>query len=136
MTSGAVLVFDGDCGVCDAGVQRILRHERRHSLTFAAHGSRFAENLLARHPSLNGVDSMIWVEPGTDGERVLVRSEAVLRAADYIGGGWRLAGVLRLIPRGLRDRAYDLLARNRHRLSRPPGVCRVPDSAVRERFLA
>jgi predicted DCC family thiol-disulfide oxidoreductase YuxK len=135
MSSGAVLIFDGDCGVCDAGIQRILRHERRHTLAFASHGSRYAADLIAHHPVLRSVDSIIWVEPGAVGERILVRSDAVLRAAAYLGGGWRLAGLLRLIPRALRDAAYDLLARNRHRLSRRPGICRVPDTAVRKRFL-
>jgi predicted DCC family thiol-disulfide oxidoreductase YuxK len=136
MTPGAVLVFDGDCGICDAGVQRILRNERRHSLSFAALGSRYAAELIARHPELRGVDSMIWVESGTHGDRLWIRSDALLRAAEYLGGGWRWTGLLRLIPRALRDAAYDLLARNRHRLSRRPGTCRVPESAVRERFLA
>jgi predicted DCC family thiol-disulfide oxidoreductase YuxK len=137
VTSGAVLVFDGDCGVCDAGIQKILRHERQHSLTFAAHGSRYAAELLARHPALRDVDSMFWVEPKADGERILVRSDAVLRAAAYLGGGWRLVGrLLRLFPRALRDAAYELIARNRHRMAPRVEACRLPESAVRERFLA
>jgi predicted DCC family thiol-disulfide oxidoreductase YuxK len=135
--AGAVLVFDGDCGVCDAGIQRILRSERRHSLIFAAHESRYAADLVARHPGLRDVDSMFWVEPTADGERILIRSDAVLRAAAYIGGVWKLAGLLlRLFPRVLRDAAYELIARNRHRMARRVEACRLPEPAVRERFLA
>ena len=80
---------------------------------------------------------MIWVEPAADSrpERVFVRSEAGLRVARYLGGPWRLAAVARLVPRVLRDAAYDLVARHRHRLTRDTDRCVIPPAAARERFL-
>jgi predicted DCC family thiol-disulfide oxidoreductase YuxK len=138
VSAGPVLLYDGDCGVCSAGVQLILRRERRRTLRFAGLRSNVGIALVTRHPELQGVDSLVWLEPGEAGkpERIFVRSEAVLRVADYLGGVWRIGRVLGLLPVRLRDRAYDLFARNRHRIRGAAETCVLPDSQTRARFLS
>jgi predicted DCC family thiol-disulfide oxidoreductase YuxK len=95
----------------------------------------FGRLVRRRHPELDGVDSIIWLDPPMDRGRVLVRSDAALRVARYLGGWWRLALVFRLLPRALRDAGYDLIARHRHRLAGSGPSCLVPGPDVRERFL-
>ena len=123
--------------MCAASVQFILRHERRHTLQFAALQSDAAAAIRARHPELEGVDSMVWVEPAGNGrgERVALRSAAVIEAAHYVGGPWRLAAVGKLLPARLRDAMYDLVARHRHRFLRNPDQCFLPPASVRSRFI-
>lgn len=132
-----LLLYDGACGFCAESVRLILRHERRHSLYFASLQSPVGEAVRARHPELAGVDSMVWVEPAAsgDGERVLVRSDAGLRIAAYLGGLWVALTPARLLPRIVRDRAYDLIARHRHRVSGSLDTCVVPPPSTRARFL-
>jgi predicted DCC family thiol-disulfide oxidoreductase YuxK len=134
--AGPVLLYDGACGLCGATVRFVLRHERRRTLRFAALGGRYARGVVARHPGLDGTDSVVWVDPATGirPERVLLRSAAALRVAGYLGGAWRLLRVVWLVPRPLRDAAYDLVARHRHRLS-AAGACVVPGPEERSRFL-
>lgn len=131
-----LLLYDGSCGLCAASVQFVLRHERPHTLRFAALESDIGREIRRRHPELWDVDSMMWVEDGTEGERVWVRSAAALRVARYIGGPWQAAMIAYLVPRPLRDAVYDLIARHRHRLARGPESCYLPPPAVRARFLA
>jgi predicted DCC family thiol-disulfide oxidoreductase YuxK len=133
--SGPLLLYDGTCGFCAAGVQFILRHERNHTLRFAALESDIGRAVRARHPETAGVDSMIWVEGSESAERALVRSDAALRIAEYMGGAWPLGVIGYLLPRFLRDAAYDLIARNRRSLARQPEHCLIPPPAVRMRFL-
>jgi predicted DCC family thiol-disulfide oxidoreductase YuxK len=117
-------------------VQFILRHERQHVLRFAALESETGHQIRARHPDVSRVDSMIWIDhPGGANEHVLIRSAAGLRIARYMGGVWRLASLAVLVPRPIRDAAYDLIARHRHRLVAGGDVCYVPSAAVRQRFL-
>lgn len=117
-------------------MQFILRHERQHVLRFAALESETGRQTRARHLDIAGIDSMIWVEhPGGSEERVLIRSAAGLRIAGYMGGLWRLALLARVIPRPVRDAAYDFIARHRHRLVTGAEQCYVPSPAVRRRFL-
>jgi predicted DCC family thiol-disulfide oxidoreductase YuxK len=132
---GPVLLYDGACGFCSALVQTVLRRDRRRTLRFAALQGAYARGLIARHPELAGVDSLVWAETSARGERVLVRSEAGLRLARYLAGPWHLALAVRLVPRALRDSAYDLVARHRHVLHGPSDTCFVPPPDVRERFL-
>jgi predicted DCC family thiol-disulfide oxidoreductase YuxK len=121
-------------------VQFILDHERdRRTLRFASLESPTGADVRRRHRELEGVDSLIWVQPAAAGapERVLVRSQAVFEAARYLGGVWAaLAAVGRIVPRVIRDAVYDLIARNRYRISaRMASACRIPTSDERVRFL-
>ena len=64
-----------------------------------------------------------------------MKSEAVLRIVESLGGGWHLARPLRLVPQTLRDRVYDFVAKNRYRWFGKRETCRFPSDADRERFL-
>jgi predicted DCC family thiol-disulfide oxidoreductase YuxK len=135
--AGPVLLYDGTCGFCAASVQLVLRHDRHGTLRFAPLEGTLGAEVRRRHAELEGVDSMVWVEPGPAGApaRVLTRADAALRIARYLGGWWRLAGAARVLPRSLRDAMYDLVARHRHRLVRGGPACLVPAPEVRARFL-
>jgi predicted DCC family thiol-disulfide oxidoreductase YuxK len=92
--------------------------------------------MRARHPELETVDSVIWYERDPPRDVLLVRSSAVLRVLRYLGGPWRLLAWLGgLLPRPLRDRAYDVIARHRHTLVRGAPLCLVPTPDQRDRFV-
>lgn len=133
----SVLLFDGTCGFCASRVRMILRHDRRGTLRFASIDGAYGRGVRARHPELTSIDSMVWVEPAAGGgpERVWVRSEAALHVARYLGGFWRLALAGALLPQRLRDAAYDLVARHRHRWPGAGDSCVVPTPEMRARFL-
>ncbi len=131
-----VLLYDGTCGFCAASVQFILRHESQSTLQFAPLQGRWAAGLRGRHPELEGVDSMVWVDgAGTPRESVQIRSRAVLKAAGYLGSLWGLARIGWLVPVGVADCVYDFVARHRHAILRAPEMCYVPAADVRTRFL-
>jgi predicted DCC family thiol-disulfide oxidoreductase YuxK len=115
----------------------LLRADRRRAFRFAPLGGDFAAGVLARHPSLRGVDSLILVEVSNDGsdEAVHVRSEALIRVSRYLDGAWRLPSLLGGLPRPLRDWAYDIFARHRYRLTGRFETCPLPSAEVRSRFL-
>lgn len=130
-----LLLYDGACGLCNATVRRVLRRDRTGTLRFASLQGPAGTAVRSRHPELEGVDSVVWVAADDSGrETVAVRSDAALHLAGYLGGPWRLALAARLVPRALRDRVYDWVARHRHRL---PGAdrCFVPPPETRARFL-
>lgn len=130
VAGAAVLIYDGSCGLCESSVRFVLGRDRRHTLRFATLESDFGRRVRRQHPELSTVDSMVWVEPS----RVFVRSDAALQVARYLGGIWRLATVLRFLPRPIRDRAYDIVARHRHRWTGAP-ECWTPPPDERSRFL-
>jgi predicted DCC family thiol-disulfide oxidoreductase YuxK len=68
--------------------------------------------------------------------RILSRSAAAAHVLIGLGGAWRFWGrVLRLVPRPLRDLAYDAVAALRRRLfARPADLCPLVPPALRGRF--
>jgi len=132
-----VLLYDGTCGFCADSVQLVLRHDRRGTLRFASLQGAFGQAVRARHPELSRADTVIWVDPASPGreETVLLRSDAALRVAAYLGGWFQLTRVAAVLPRRLRDAAYNLVARHRHQLSGDGPSCLVPGPDVRARFL-
>jgi predicted DCC family thiol-disulfide oxidoreductase YuxK len=135
----ALLLYDGSCGFCARSVQFVLRHESaRRTLCFAALESEVGLEVRARHPAIEGVDSVVWLDSpdATNTEAVLVRSAAVLRVLNYLGGAWRMVAALAaVVPRSVADAAYDFIARHRHKLTRGNPACLLPTPEQRSRFI-
>ena len=131
-----VLLYDGVCGVCNGAVRTILRFDRHGTLRFAALDSDFARAVIARHPRLEDLDSMVFVrDAGGPGETVSTESAALLQVAEYLGGYWKLATAARVIPAFVRDRLYAGFAAVRYHLGGKYDTCPIPAPEVRSRFL-
>ena len=128
-----LLLYDGVCALCNAAVTFVLKWDGSRTVRFAPLQGETAARVLAERPGLAGIDSMIWVD--ADG-RAFTRSAAALAIARHVGGGWAtLAALARIIPTGLRDAIYDLVARMRYRVFGRYDVCTVPPTEHRARFL-
>jgi len=126
-----LLLFDSACGFCDRAVTFVLAYERGPTLRFAPLDSPCAVRLLADHPALAELDTLLLFEDGC----VHARSEAALRVARHLGWPWRALGLLRLVPRGLRDALYDAIAARRHRWFGRREACVRPARLVAARFV-
>lgn len=138
-----VLLYDGVCGFCNRSVQFVLKRDPGGIFRFASLQSGLAQRVLARH-GVNAADlNAAYVVMGYDpdrpdgaGETVLARSEAVLFVARQLGGIWRLgAGLLRVVPLGIRDWVYGVLVRYRYRVFGKYEACPLPSEETRSRFL-
>lgn len=130
---GALEVFyDGDCALCQGSVRFAIAEDRLDQVSFGPQAgvtfARIADGRTAAFP-----DSLV-VRAQDD---TLVRSAAVLRLLDGLGGAWRVLSVLgRLVPRPLRDVAYDVVARCRKLLGvRAASTCPVSGEHLVTRFL-
>lgn len=130
-----VLLYDGVCGFCNKTVQMILDNDRRGAMRFAALQSDYGRSVVERHPEIQGVDSVVFVEKNGEGEHTFVRSTAALKVAAYLGGFWKVFLCAYVVPRPLRDYLYDLFARNRYRFFGKYDQCMLPPAETRSRFL-
>ncbi|MFO0846729.1 MAG: thiol-disulfide oxidoreductase DCC family protein [Gemmataceae bacterium] len=132
MTPGPIVLFDGVCNFCNAGVNFILSHDHAARVRFASLQSPAGQSLLQQlNLPPDRFDSMVLVERG----RPALRSTAALRVARYLDPPWPILTALLLVPTFLRDAAYDLLAANRYRWFGRLDACQVPTPEVRQRFL-
>lgn len=115
------LFFDDACVMCSRSAWFIDRRDRRRTLRFVALASEEGRALVAAHPALRQVDSLIWLDgdPTHRTTRASAHSDAVFAVGRYLGGGWSaLATVGRLVPRRVRDAVYRLIAKHRLRARR------------------
>ena len=123
-------MFDGVCTLCNGAVRFVIDRDRSGKFQFAALQSDAARRLLGGLPQPLP-DSFVLLEDG----RVFMRSAAALRVARGLPFPWPMALALIVVPRPVRDWAYDLIARNRYRWFGRRDTCMVPTPEQRARFL-
>ncbi len=124
-----LVIYDGTCGLCSRSVQFILKNERNQNLMFAPLQSLFSIRVLKENglkSSFN--ESILLYENG----KLYFKSNAVLRIIPYLKWYFYPLMILWLIPNFIRDKFYDLIARNRKRFSK---VCKLPNPKQSNRFL-
>lgn len=127
-----LVLYDGTCGLCDRAVQWLLDHDAEGVLTYAA---LQGETVEALRGELTGIpadmDTMVFVE----GDRVWVRSHAILTICSVLPTPWRWLGALRIFPAWLTDPAYRLVSSTRYSVWGRADACRLPEPEVAARFL-
>jgi len=117
-----VVVYDADCGVCQASVAWLKERDRKGVFKLVGNDVPDLPPGVSREETNHTVIVL-------DGARKLVRAEAVARILDELPR-WSAAGALMRAPgiRRVANWAYDRFARNRHRVSAALGMraCAVP----------
>ncbi len=133
----AVILYDGVCGLCNRGVRFVLKRDRDGVFRFASLQSSTGREILARHGiAPDALDTFYVVrEFGLVGERVLSRSSAAVYTAARLGGVWKSATMLRVLPPRVRDFVYDTIARHRYRMFGRYDTCPLPEARYRGRFI-
>jgi predicted DCC family thiol-disulfide oxidoreductase YuxK len=120
-----VVVFDADCGICQASVAWAKRRDTRGRLRFVPNDAELPEGV-----SLDETEHTVVV---LDGHRKWTRAGATARVLRELPF-WSAVGWVLRTPglRWIADRAYDRFARNRHRVSAALGLrsCAVPPRTV------
>jgi predicted DCC family thiol-disulfide oxidoreductase YuxK len=112
MARGPVLLYDGECKLCNRIADGVVRRDPDDRVHLATLQSETGRGLLRRHGlDPDAVDSVVMREGG----RPRLKSEAALRLAAHLGFPWSLLRALRVLPRAWRDALYDFVARRRRR---------------------
>jgi predicted DCC family thiol-disulfide oxidoreductase YuxK len=119
--------------LCSAFAQFILRHDRQRRFRLMTAQTELGAALYL-HLGLNPTDyeTNILLEDG----QVWLKSEGSIRIFERLGLPWSLMAVGRLLPSVIRDRLYEVIARNRLRWFGRRATCYRPDSSHADRFLA
>jgi predicted DCC family thiol-disulfide oxidoreductase YuxK len=132
-----LVLYDGVCGLCNRLLQLLLAVDHRAVFDFASLQSATGRAIIERaggHPDdLNSF--YVSANYRTPGARVIAKGEAALFVAGALGWPWKLTGLMRALPPGWLDHAYDLVARNRYRIFGRHEQCLAPRPEFRNRFV-
>lgn len=131
-TPAPLIVFDDVCVLCSGFVHWVIRHDRQGLFRFTAAQGPLGQALY-RELGLDPVqfETNLLVVDGI----AYGKYAAVIEVAVRLGGVWRAAAVLRLMPAVLGDWAYDRIARNRYALFGRRETCWMPSPDIASRVI-
>lgn len=124
------MLYDGDCGFCNRSVAFVLKHEKNKEIYFASLQSDFTQQLFLKHN---------WKQPDLstvyfiENEMKFEKSSAIIRIAKNLKSPQSWGAIIRVFPRKIRDFWYDLIAKNRNKITK--NYCFVPKKEDKGRFL-
>lgn len=127
-----LILFDGVCVFCSRWVRFVIDRDPRARFTFMPIQSERGRALATRFgidPEEPQTNAVIWKG------RIRFKSDAALTVLGELRGTGPLAR-LKVLPRPIRDPAYDLIARNRYRIFGRTEQCMVPSAEDRARFVS
>ena len=97
-----ILYYDGLCVLCNKSMRFIIDRDRKN---------QFKIGFLDEQKNKNKQDSVVLVHKGIKYNY----SNAVIKSLILLGGIYKLAALLFIFPKSLRDFVYKIIAKNRYK---------------------
>ncbi|MEH6661367.1 MAG: DCC1-like thiol-disulfide oxidoreductase family protein [Parasphingorhabdus sp.] len=127
-----LVVFDSDCILCSRSMRILAWMDRRDIFRLTPAQGKLGEAIYrALDMPIDNYETFLLVE------RSLVwgKSDAILRMVYRLGWPWRALGLLRIIPRSVRDSVYTLIARHRYRIFGRRQACGLNQPALSDKII-
>ena len=130
--SQPLIVFDGVCVLCSGFVRMVVRLDRKNRFRFATAQSPLGEALFQKHGlRTDSYETNLALIDGA----AFMRLESLVAVMAELGWPWRVARILLLLPRPLRNWLYDRIAGNRYALFGKKDNCDIPSAELRGRLI-
>ena len=130
-----IVFYDGYCVLCSKLIDFILTRDRQAKFRFASLQSAFSQKILSikGYPTANiqNLSNIVYLQHNV----LKIKSDAVLSVLWDLGGIYKVTCLGYLLPRFVRDFAYDRLAKVRYKVFGKRDTCRVPTPEEMSRFL-
>src|SRR5262245_23842231 len=132
-----LVLYDGVCGLCNRVLQFLLLHDRRGVFAFATLQGATGQAMVRRFGGNPADLTSFYVVENyrAPDARALMRSDAALFVAGQLGWPWKAARLFAVVPKAIRDRVYDVVARTRYRVFGRYDQCLLPRPEWRSRFV-
>jgi predicted DCC family thiol-disulfide oxidoreductase YuxK len=107
-----------------------MRFDNKQKILFVTLQSDFAKKELPQN--LTDHLSTLVVKKG---DQIFVKSEAVFLIIQELGGIFKTLLIFQVLPVGLCNWVYDLVAQSRYQIFGKKNTCRIPTPEERSRFI-
>ena len=125
-----IIFFDGVCNLCQSSVLYLIKSDKKKILKFSSLQSDYAKGILPKS-ELVCIESIIFLNDN----KLYKKSTAILKLAKILGGWHNILLIGYCIPAYLRDKLYDIVAKNRYKWFGKKDKCMVPTKELHNRFL-
>jgi predicted DCC family thiol-disulfide oxidoreductase YuxK len=120
----SIVVFDGECGLCNGFVAWLITHDREGRFLLAGSAGAVGKDVIAAaglNPDIAQSTIVLW-----DGVAATTQSTAVIEIMRGLPWPWRTSVVALVVPRAVRDAIYRWVAKRRSRVIAEDAACGVP----------
>ena len=130
--AAAVIIFDGECELCNGAVRFIIKHDPKAFFLFASMQSESGQALVKRYrPELSLEETIVLIKD----DKSYIKAKAVLEILTELPKPWSLLYLFNVLPKTFLDYCYDIVARNRHTLLRKSSQCPLSHKKNSDKFL-
>lgn len=128
-----IVLFDGVCNLCNNAVNFIIERDKNDVFRFASLQSEIGQKLTSeRGIDPEAMDSIVLIEPGVV---YYQKSTAALEISRDLSGGYSYLKHFSVLPEGLRDGIYNIIANNRYSWFGKKDTCMIPTPELKAKFL-
>ena len=98
-----LVLFDGECGLCDKAVQFLLNRDTAGILYFSPLQGELADSILSQNRHLKELDSILYVRTQGGSTEIFAHSSAVSELCAVLPTPWSWMSLIRWIPEFIRD---------------------------------
>ena len=107
------ILFDSKCNLCSKTVKRVMKLDKNKLFTFISNRSEYGKNIISKN-NLNSVTTETIVLFTTE-NKFLIKSDAAISIAVKLNPLFLIFNTLFIVPKKIRDRVYDYVAKNRYK---------------------
>ena len=107
------ILFDSKCNLCSKTVKRVMKLDKNKLFTFISNNSEYGKNIIKKN-NLNFITTETIVL-FTNEEEFLIKSDAAISIAVKLNPLFVIFKLLFVIPKVIRDKVYDYVAKNRYK---------------------
>lgn len=127
-----IILFDGVCNLCNSSVQLVLKNDKNDTFRLAALQSDAGKKLTEKYGiDTSQTDSILLI----DADKVYAKSTAALKIAKQLSGAYPLLYGFMIVPKFIRNRVYDYIAKNRYKWYGKQESCMIPTPELKDKFL-
>lgn len=132
-TNKKIILFDGECNLCDWSVQLLLRNDPKDIFRFASLQSKIGQNIQQKYNiDTNHMDSVILID---DINRYKSKTSAVFSMTRSMGKLWPLFNIFWIVPKPIRDWVYTFITKRRYQWFGRRNTCNIMTNDIKHKFL-
>ncbi|MFT6361218.1 MAG: putative DCC family thiol-disulfide oxidoreductase YuxK [Candidatus Paceibacteria bacterium] len=128
-----IILFDGECNLCDWSVQVLLKNDPNDIFRFASLQSDVGKEIQAKYGiDSSKLNSIILIDDYINHK---TKTSAIFSMTRSMGAAWPLFNIFWIVPVFIRDAVYVFITKNRYRWFGKQNTCMIMTDDIRHKFL-
>ena len=131
-SSNPIIIYDGNCNLCNFWVNFISRHDREELFFFTHFQSDVSKRLLEKHNIGNDITSSVIL---IEDDKLYHRSSAIIKVFQLLKFPYSILGIIKYVPIKMRDDFYELISSHQYKWFGRNINCMIPNEKIKQHIL-